>query len=296
MSATVDHAVVNVLKQMDAAVLRFRALGFTLTERGHHSLGSINHLMVFGRDYLELVGIDPDAKAVRREIADGPHGLNGLVFRTDAARGLHDRLELAGIPVQPPVDFDRQVMFEGDMQRAAFATVRIAPEHLAGGRVYFCEHKTPHLVWQAHWQRHANSALGLASFSIVVPAPAEESRRYAQLLGCEARAQDDGAMALTLGDFRLLLCTLESYRARYGALGCSASRASTREAASQRPAFMGALSIRTGSLQAALDCLARPEAADVRWDRDENRVIVSADSACDCVVEFVERSSESAAA
>jgi hypothetical protein len=91
-TVAVDHAVVNVLQQMDAAVPRFRALGFTLTERGYHSLGSINHLMMFGDDYLELVGIEAGAKTVRREVADGPRGLNGLVFRTDAARRLHDEL------------------------------------------------------------------------------------------------------------------------------------------------------------------------------------------------------------
>ncbi len=290
MEGVVDHAVVNVLLQMDAAVPRFRALGFTLTERGYHSLGSINHLMVFGRDYLELVGIEPDAKTVRREVAEGPRGLNGLVFRTDSARRLHDELERAGIPAQPPVEFDREVMFEGAMQRARFATVRIAPEHLSGGRVYFCEHKTPHLVWQRQWQRHANSALGLGSLRIVVPLPAEEARRYEQVLGCEARSEDDGVMVLTLGPVRLLLCTLEHYRARYGTLGCSASRASTDGAAPGRAAFMGAISIRTASLQAVLDCLARPEAREVQWRRDADRVVVSAASACDCVVEFVESS------
>ena len=287
MTGAVDHAVVNVLQRMDAAVPRFRALGFTLTECGYHSLGSINHLMMFGHDYLELVGIEPGAKTIRREVAEGPAGLNGLVLRTGDARRLHDELEGAGIPVQPPVDFDRPVLFEGTMQRAAFTTVRVAPHHLSGGRVYFCEHKTPHLLWQAQWQRHANASVALAGFEIVGPAPAEEAQRYAQLLGCDARPDGDGAMVLTLGGFRIVLRTLESYRARYGALGCSASRIAAHETAPQRPAFMGALSIQTGSLQAVRDCLGQPEAADVQWSRDADSVTVWAASACDCTIEFV---------
>jgi hypothetical protein len=190
--------------------------------------------------------------------------------------------------VQPPVYFERPVMYEGELQRAAFTTVRVAPDHLSGGRVYFCEHKTPHLVWQPQWQRHANAALGLASFSIVVPTPAEEARRYARLLGCDAQPERDGAMALTLGRFRIVLCTLDSYRARYGALGCSASLVAAHGAAPQRPAFMGALSIRTGSLQAVRECLAQPEAASVEWSRDAGNVIVAAASAGDCAIEFVQ--------
>ena len=288
MTFAVDHAVVNALQQMDAAVPRFRALGFTLTERGHHSLGSINHLMMFGDDYLELVGIEPGAKTVRREVADGPGGLNGLVFRTGDARRLHDELESAGIPVQPPVDFDRPVLFEGATQRAAFTTVRIAPHHLSGGRVYFCEHKTPHLVWQRQWQQHANAAVALAGFEIVVPAPADEAQRYARLLGCDTQPAGGDTVTLTLDGFRIVLRTLASYRARYGTLGCSASRTAAHETPSQRPEFMGALSIRTGSLQAVLDSLAQPEAADVQWSRDADRVTISAASACDCTIEFIQ--------
>jgi hypothetical protein len=291
LEARVDHAVINVLQQMDAAVARFRALGFTVTDRSHHSLGSINHLMVFDRDYLELVGVEAHATKIRREVAEAPPGLNGLVFRTESALRLHDELAGAGIPVQDPLRFERDVMIEGKTQQARFATVRVAPGHLSGGRVYFCEHETPHLVWQPRWQRHANSALGLASFTVVVPAPTEESRRYEQLLGCEARSED-GGMALTLGHVRLLLCTLEDYQQRYGKAGCGASRSAAGGTLPLRAAFMGALSIRTGALAAVQDCLEKPEAADVQWHRDADRVIVSAASAFDCVIEFVEIESQ----
>ena len=68
MSATgaegepLDHVVVNVLHDMDAAAGLFTALGFTLTPRGHHSLGSINHLMVVPGAYLELVGLPAEGR------------------------------------------------------------------------------------------------------------------------------------------------------------------------------------------------------------------------------------------
>lgn len=74
MAVRVDHAVINVLTGMDAAVERFGALGFAPTARRHHSLGSINHLMMFEGDYLELVGIEAGATKVRQEVASAPIG------------------------------------------------------------------------------------------------------------------------------------------------------------------------------------------------------------------------------
>jgi len=55
-----DHAVVVVHDQMDQAVERFRAMGFFVTERGHHSLGTINHLIILDNSYIELLGYLPE--------------------------------------------------------------------------------------------------------------------------------------------------------------------------------------------------------------------------------------------
>ncbi|HET7133675.1 MAG TPA: VOC family protein, partial [Gammaproteobacteria bacterium] len=51
---TIDHAVI-VVRDLDAAAARFRELGFTLTPRGFHSIGSQNHCIMFGSTYLELL-------------------------------------------------------------------------------------------------------------------------------------------------------------------------------------------------------------------------------------------------
>ena len=81
-SARLDHAVINVGFEMDQAREIFTGLGFTLTERGYHSLGSINHLMMFETDYLELIGLPAGAGHDRPDLAGAPHGINGLVFES----------------------------------------------------------------------------------------------------------------------------------------------------------------------------------------------------------------------
>ena len=59
-----DHVVINVRDGLDAAAALYARLGFTLTSRGHHTLGSSNHLAILGTDYLELLGVQPGNTAI----------------------------------------------------------------------------------------------------------------------------------------------------------------------------------------------------------------------------------------
>lgn len=277
-TTAVDHAVINVRDDMDRAVERFAAFGFTLTARGYHSLGSINHLMVFDSDYLELVGLPAGAKRVRREIADSPTGLNGLVFATDDAAGLAERLSARGVPVEDVVAFQRPVTLEGVEQRASFRTLPMAPGYVHGGRVYFCEHETRELVWRPEWQAHRNGVHGLAEFTLVVPEPEGEAWRYRQMTGASPLQRTPGEWELALRACRLRLVTPDAYRARYGAFGVDAGG---------RDAFMGALALRTSALARVRECLAAMrDAVDVQTV--PGRIVVGAASAWNAVLEFVE--------
>src|SRR5262245_6817321 len=82
-AATLDHVVINARDDMDRAADTYRRLGFTLTERGYHSLGSINHLAMFGTDYLELIALPKGATTGRMDLLTFPFGLNGLVFGSE---------------------------------------------------------------------------------------------------------------------------------------------------------------------------------------------------------------------
>ncbi|NBS99928.1 MAG: VOC family protein [Betaproteobacteria bacterium] len=80
-----DHAVVVVHDQMDQALERFRAMGFFVTERGYHSLGTINHLIILDNSYIELLGYLPENRDKRPEVRDAPAGLNAWVWRSHDA-------------------------------------------------------------------------------------------------------------------------------------------------------------------------------------------------------------------
>src|SRR5437764_12485210 len=95
---------------MDEAADIYRALGFHLTPRGHHTLGSMNHLAMFATDYLELLGFGAGS-AARPELAPFPIGLNGLVFKTADADVVHAHAAGAGLPILPVQPFSRPVDF-----------------------------------------------------------------------------------------------------------------------------------------------------------------------------------------
>src|SRR5215472_12316057 len=112
-AATLDHVVINARDDMDHAADVYRRLGFTLTERGYHSLGSTNHLAMFGTDYLELIAVPKGATSGRLELLDFPFGLNGLVFGSEDSTVTYDELSRVGVPIEPPVEFTRPVNVDG---------------------------------------------------------------------------------------------------------------------------------------------------------------------------------------
>jgi hypothetical protein len=195
---TLDHVVVNVRDRMELAVETYRRLGFTLTPRGHHTLGSINHLAMFGTDYLELLGV-PREGAARTDVLDWPAGLNGVVFGTDDSDSLHATLAAAGAPVLPPLAFSRPVDVPGGARDAAFRTVRVARQAVAAGRLYFCHHLTRDLVWRDDWRRHANGVLGIAAAVIAAARPEELGAVLATLFGGDALVPIAGGVRLGAG-------------------------------------------------------------------------------------------------
>jgi hypothetical protein len=234
-TAALDHAVVNAMFETDAAASCFAALGFALTPRGVHSLGSVNHLMMFHDHYLELVGLPVGATTLRREVLESRLGIDGLVFKTDDAKSTYERLIALGFRAGEPQSFTRPVEVNGREEIAQFRTTRLAAGELPAGRVYFCEHVTPQWVFRPEWAEHPNGAQGLRELLVVSADPAAEAQRYAQLAGA------------AVPGFELVFMSVGDYWARYGELACKVA---------DRESFFGALVIEVRDLGALRERLA----------------------------------------
>lgn len=274
--ATLDHVVINARDDMDRAADIYRRLGFTLTERGYHSLGSMNHLAMFGTDYLELIAIPKGATSGRMDLLDYPYGLNGLVFGSEDSAVTYAALSKAGVPVDPPVEFTRPVKYSGGQGDARFRTVRMKAGVVPYGRVYYCHHFTRELVWRDEWRHHANGTVAVARALIVEPDPAKGVRLYAQMFGPDNIRDIPGGKSVVVGNSRFDIVTEATLRAAFG---------DAVPAAEGRPAYMAGLTLRTLSLAKAAAALA---AGGIESAARDGRIVVPARQAMNAVLEFVE--------
>jgi len=267
-----DHVVIDVRERMDEAARAFAALGFQLTPRGQHTLGSMNHLAMFATDYLELLGFGAGA-AGRPELAPFPVGLNGLVFKTADADAAHARAQAAGLPILPVQSFSRPVEIDGVRRDARFRTTRLDPMKIAMGRVYFCEHSTPELVWRAQWQSHPNGARAIARVVVATPDARRTAGLFTALFGADAVAERDGSCIIDAGAARVELVTPAAVEAEFGLAAADPAG---------RGEYLAALEFRVASPGDAAERLRAVPGVRIA----PRRVVVPAAAACNTTLAF----------
>jgi hypothetical protein len=272
---TLDHVVVNVRDRIDAGAELYRRLGFTLTPRGYHTLGSMNHLAMFGTEYLELIAAPPGS-GQRPEILRAPEGLNGLVFGSEDCDATHAALHAAGVPVEAPRQFSRPVALGGGTRDATFRTVHLSPGAVPAGRVYFCQHLTRELVWRDEWRHHANGVIGVMRATIAAEQPSALADLFACMFGRDAVRHEADGCSLAVGLSRFDVVMPAKLQREFGNAAADGGG---------RTQFMAALTLRTRALDTAASALAK---GGVQAHRDPDRILVPAANAFGVTLEFRE--------
>lgn len=196
----IDHVVI-VVRDLVAAAESFRRMGFVVTPRGDHSLGSRNHCVMLGEDYIELLTSPPENPHPSRqhytEFARSGDGLAAIALRTDSAREAYTELLWAGFSPTDPVDFSRPVRLPEGTRDARFRITQLAPDKTPGGRVFLCEHFTREVVWRPEYQAHRNGANALAAVAIVTEDVAGTAGAYERMFDTRARAIVEGLLVET---------------------------------------------------------------------------------------------------
>lgn len=248
--AALDHLVINTHYDIDAAQALLEGLGFIVTPRGYHTLGSVNHLVVLAGGYLELIGQPRDSDKVRQEILNSLVGIDGLVYAVEDVQACHDDWIAMGLAAQPVQHFSRPVQVAGKDLDARFSTVRLLPGQFSAGRVYACRHLTPELVWRPEWMAHPNRVRGIASLLVVDKDPVQAAADYARL----GRWGED---------FALEFADAESLSARCGKLTAHAP---------QREAFFAAIRFYGGDRSVIA---ARAHALGLPMQEDADRLMLA---------------------
>jgi hypothetical protein len=201
----IDHAVVAV-SDLDRAAAAWRQLGFTLSPRGTHSarMGTGNHTIMLGSDYIELVGVVAATELnapTRAFLARTGGGIERIAFTTtDAASGAATIRARGHEPIGP-TDFERPVVMpDGSQSAAKFSTYQWPADEAPGGvRLFACQHKTRDTVWIPELQNHANTARAIEHVLIMSPEPVADAVRLAGMIDGEVRNGADGTFAVPSG-------------------------------------------------------------------------------------------------
>ncbi len=168
-----DHLVIMARDQISLVAKQFSDLGFRLSAKSTHNLGSANQLIVLDSTYLEILGWEAGTIPQRAEIANLAFGLDALVFRTSNAEACFNALKEAGFAPNAVQDLSRPAQVGNEIKQAFFKTVRFSQQPIEGLRIYFCEHLTPNFVWVKADQQHPNQLNHLQSITLGSANPAE---------------------------------------------------------------------------------------------------------------------------
>lgn len=212
-----DHVVVMV-DGIDAAQAAYTRLGFQVQPRGfHQKLGTANHLMIFERDYFEILGIfEPTPfNAERREWLKQGGGLANVALATDGADLAYEAFSTAGLNPDKPLDFDRAVEIAGKTEHAAFRTIRIPKTNMPVVGFFVCEHVTPQFVYRPEWAKHPNGARGIAGVTVIAEQPEKWIAELARYFGTNTVRREDGGLLVDTGTQPIRYLTRRDYATRY---------------------------------------------------------------------------------
>ncbi len=190
-----DHAVIAV-RDLDAAAAEWAALGFRLSPRGTHSehMGSGNYTMMFGEDYLELLGVlaeRPHNGPLRAFLAKR-EGLERCAYTTSNAAAGVAALQSRGIAATGPVHFGRPVPLpDGGMAEARFSVMHWPATEAPGSlRIFACQHHTREAVWVPQLQAQPNGVTRILRALVASNFPNKAAEHLARLTESTVRLEE----------------------------------------------------------------------------------------------------------
>ena len=275
----IDHVVITVSDQLDASYKQYQKLGFTMTARGHHSLGTSNNLAIFGTTYLELLGYEPQNADKVDASWRFDNGLTGLVFKTKDSEGLYKSLIAHGVKVDGngPKSFFRPVELpDGSKPEARFKTVRLDPSYTPNGQIFFCDHLTPELVYRPEWQKHKNGVLNIVRVVLEANDPTKSIELLRNTFPGSQIVEIAGGLRLKAEDKVIDYLTPEATKKEFGDTLSKAKNDKDRKVA---------LSFKTKSLGQTRQALAD---GSIKFIERESSILVPASETFGVVMTFVE--------
>lgn len=223
----IDH-IVHCVRDLDAAIARFEALGFTVTPRALHPFGTGNALMQMQGCFIELLAIvEPEkiAAAAAGGFSFGPfcrdylarrEGMAMLVFESGDAHA--DRADfIAGeLTTYPVFDFSRKALLPGGEEAiVAFSLAFVTHEAMPQAAFFTCQQHAPEYFWKPEYQRHANGAQAITEIVMVADDPAAWRELFEGLQGADSTRLDGDRLTIATARGMVSVMTQDALAGRF---------------------------------------------------------------------------------
>jgi catechol 2,3-dioxygenase-like lactoylglutathione lyase family enzyme len=233
----IEHPLVTV-RDLDAVAARYSALGFDPTPLGRHPWGTVNRLIMFPDNFIELISVadygaieaDPvGGHRFGRRVRDGlerGEGISLLALHSKDAIGDGRIAEARGAASEGQVDFRRAIVLPDGTSDEAVVTLTILPDDEHPNLSFFlCHQHKPHLVWNPDWLRHRNGADAITVVTYLARDPDAAADRFRAVWGNEALAPQDGGWCVTTAGGLIHVLTDEAIEARFPGMNLPAGAA-----------------------------------------------------------------------
>jgi hypothetical protein len=229
----IEHPLVTV-RDIEAVASRYAALGFAPTPLGRHPWGTVNRLIMFPDNFIELIAVGDAAaieanpvgghrfgRRVRDRLAWG-EGISLLALRS--ADAVADELAAVsrGAASAGRVEFRRPVRLPDGREDEAVVTLAILPDDAQPGLSFFlCQQHKPDLVWTPAWLVHPNGADAITAVTYLAPDPMAVARRLESVWGAQAVLREEGGLRVETAGGVLHVFDVEAVESRFPGMALS---------------------------------------------------------------------------
>ncbi|MCB1812303.1 MAG: VOC family protein [Candidatus Competibacteraceae bacterium] len=287
----IDHPVIAA-RELERACHVYKRLGFTLSPRGQHPWGTANHLIMFQRDFIELLGvydpvllsqeISPNSQVYSgfvRDFLARREGFSLMALHSDDIERDQQRVEARGLEGARRIEFRRAVVLpDGGQDEAVVSLAMLIQPAYPNLSTFICQQHKPQLVWVPAWCEHPNKADGIRGVTYVADEPDAVTGYYQALYGAERVHRTMSGLEVNTPNGIITILSSAVVGSRYPEFE------GLLPAPEDRPCGI-AISVHTQDLNAAMDCLVRAGVPFVR--SRENTVRVGPEQAYGIVLELV---------
>lgn len=231
----IDH-VVAATRDLDAAANLWARLGFAVTPRARHPWGTENHLVQLGGCFVEILGLGEGARIPEHEgsffsfgaynrdfLASHGDGLSMLVLESTDHDADRAAFVAAGLTTFAPFGFERVALTpDGEARQVGFDLTFAGLGGVGGAAepdmgFFTCRQRWPENFWRPEYQRHPNTALGIAAVVLVAPDPSDFHEGLSAFAGVREMRASSLGLEIDTPRGSIEVMTPAAFRWRYGA-------------------------------------------------------------------------------